>query len=183
MFVLGGDCKTLKPRLATPSGLKADEKVSGLSVLGFAKLTMPTFTWKVEGVLGQNLTDHLMLGGYAVESINATTSSETYMPTDVMSLWTEVSHGKEFEFACFAGYTKNLGADNDILGNMWARGSNIDVIYRIAPRIVWKAGSTRLATEIEYTAASYGSVESKGTVADAEFVGNLRLLLAAYYFF
>ena len=183
LFGFGGDWKTLAPSLQTGLGYKTEEVVNGFSVLGFAKLSLPGLTWKVEGVLGQNLTDHLMLGGYAVESVSVNTGAESYMPTDVLSVWTDVSHGKDIAFGCFAGYTKNKGASNNIAGSLWGRGTNIDVIYRIAPRVMWNSGSTRIATELEYTAASFGGLEAKGTVADAEFVGNLRLLVAAYYFF
>jgi hypothetical protein len=41
----------------------------------------------------------------------------------------------------------------------------------------------RFAGEVELTAASYGTPDLFGKVADARFVRNLRLLLAAYYFF
>jgi hypothetical protein len=184
VFGFGGDWKTLAPRLQSAAGYKSEETVSGFSVLGFAKLSLPSLTWKVEATLGQNLTDHLMLGGYAVESVASNTGIETYMPTDVLSVWTDVSSGKKVAFGCFAGYSKNMGASNDIMGSLWGRGTNIDVIYRVSPRIMWTSGKTRFATELEYTAASFGALEAKGTVADAdEFVGNLRLLVAAYYFF
>jgi len=180
---VGGDWKTLAPRLVTDAGYKTDEKVSGLSFLGYAKVSTPAVTWKVEGVLGENLTDQLMLGGYAVNSLTESTALETYMPTKVMSAWTDISTGKNVVFGCFAGYTKNLGAAQDIKGGFWGRGSNIDVIYRVAPRILWNSGKTRFSTEVEYTAASFGRTKNDVTVADAKFVGNLRLLLAAYYFF
>jgi len=183
LFGLGGDWKSLTPRLVTSAGYKSEEKVSGMSFIGFAKLTTPLFTWKAEGVLGQNLTDHLMLGGYAAETVAQDTGIETYIPTDVFSVWSELSCGKTFSYALFAGYTKNLGISKEIVGTPWGRGSNIDMIYRIAPRVMWNSGKTRLAAELEYTAASYGNMQPDLTVADGEFVGNFRLLLAAYYFF
>lgn len=191
LFGLGGDWKALAPRLATPKGYKSTELVTATSFMGFASFKLPKFTWKFEGVYGQNLTDHLMLGGYAVDSRDASTGVETYMPTGVFSAWTEISGGKKIELGCFLGYTQNLGAADEIkydiddsdIGSIWARGTNIDVIYRIAPRIIWNCEKTSFATEIEYTAASYGTTDIKGKVNDAEFVGNLRILLAAYYFF
>jgi hypothetical protein len=41
----------------------------------------------------------------------------------------------------------------------------------------------RFAGEVELTAASYGTTTALGDVADAAFVRNVRVLLAAYYFF
>lgn len=182
-FGFGGDWKTLAPRLVSEGGYKTENKVSSFSVIGFAKYTLPALTWKVEGVLGQNLTDQLMLGGYIVDSISQSTLIEKYTPTEVMSVWTDVSGGKKVALGCFAGFTKNNGAQKSIDGSAWGRGLNIDSIYRIAPRIMWNSGKTRLAAELEYTAAAYGSMQKDATVVDTETVGNLRLLLAAYYFF
>ncbi|MGZ5454861.1 MAG: hypothetical protein ACXWHJ_11585 [Candidatus Aminicenantales bacterium] len=41
----------------------------------------------------------------------------------------------------------------------------------------------RFAVEVELTAASYGTPDPFGRVLDPRFVRNIRLLLAAYYFF
>lgn len=180
---IGGDWKTLKPRLETVAGYKATNTVNSMAALAFANFKLPSFTWRVEGVYGQNLTDHLMLGGYGVESLAEGNGEETYVPTTVLSAWTDVESSGDLAFGLFAGVTQNLGAGKDLLGPMWMRGSDIDMIYRVAPRVMWNSGKTRFAVEGEYTAASYGSQSADATVTDAEFVGNFRLLLAAYYFF
>lgn len=182
IFGVGGDWKALMPRIKTAGGYSTSEKVNGLSLIAYSRFNLPNFTWKLQGVLGQNLTDQLMLGGYAVEKVDETTGEESYIPTNVYSVWTDFSTGKKVGLGCFAGYTKNTGTSEEVL-EFWSRGSNMDAIYRIAPRIIWNSGKTRFATEIEYTAASYGIPDAKGQVQNAEFVGNLRLLLAAYYFF
>jgi len=179
---VGGDWKALTPRLETTQGYKTTNTVSGMSVIGFAKFTFPSFLWKLEGVYGQNLTDHLMLGGYGVETVAELTGEENYIPTNVFSAWTDISTGDKVGLGLFAGVTKNLGASEDLLIS-WQRGANIDMVYRVSPRVTWDSAKTRLAAEVEYTAASYGTITSERTVEDAEFVANLRLLLAAYYFF
>ena len=178
----GVDWKTLKPRLETPLGYKSTTRVNSLSFIGYARINLPKITWKIEGVYGQNLTDHLMLGGYAVETVDAKTKEETYMPTKLYSLWTDISGGKKVGLGCFAGIQKNLGTDKQLL-DIWGRGTDIDMLYRISPRIMWNSGKTRFAVECEYTGASYGSMDEKGKVQDAEFVNNLRMLFGAYYFF
>lgn len=186
---VGGDWKNLAPRLETvsplsPDGIKSTNTVSSVAALAFARFNFPDFVWKVEGVYGQNMTDHLMLGGYGVESIEQDTGQETYLPTTIFSAWTDIETGKEIGFGLFAGITQNLGAANDLItSRYWARGENIDTIYRISPRVMWNSNKTRLAAEVEYTAASYGNRTSNAQVEDAEFVANIRLLLAAYYFF
>ncbi len=180
---LGGDWKMLKPRLETVAGYKATNTVSGVSALAFANFKLPSFTWRIEGVYGQNLTDHLMLGGYGVETLAAGSGEETYVPTTIMSAWTDIESSGSLAFGLFAGVTQNLGAGKDVDGPLWMRGNDIDMIYRVAPRVMWNSGKTQFAVEGEYTAASYGSQSTDATVTDADFVGNFRLLLAAYYFF
>ena len=177
----GVDWKSLLPRLQYFQN-KADDTVSGLSFIAFSKLSTSSVTWKTEVVYGENLTDMLMLGGYAAESTPNYQEKATYIPTRIYSAWTDISAGKTTELGLFAGYTHNRGADKDIFTS-WGNGLNIDTIYRVSPRVVWKSGTTHLAAELEYTAAAYGVMDSKGVVNDAEYVNNLRLLLAAYYFF
>jgi len=179
---VGLDWKALTPKLISDTGYKTTEMVSALSFLAYARFNLPNFTWKVEGVYGQNLADHLMLGGYGAESVAPETGIEGYMPTGVYSVWTDISSGDAIGFGLFAGYTGNLGA-SETLYSFYGRGSNIAAIYRLSPRVTWTSGKTQLAAEVEYTAASYGVPDSDYTVKDAEFVGNLRLLLAAYLFF
>jgi len=90
-FGLGGDWKLLKPRLITEKAYQTDETVSSFSFLAFAKLIAGRWTWKLEGISGQNMTDHLMLGGYAAGDIDGETGRETYRPTGVGSVWTDIS--------------------------------------------------------------------------------------------
>ena len=183
VYGIGADWKALTPRLVSTTDVyKQSETVEGLSLLGYARINLPGLVWKMEGVLGQNLTDHLMLGGYGVESMDTTTGVESYIPTQVFSVWTDLSTGSKTSLGLFAGFTQNLGASDDIFSK-YMRGPTIDAIFRVAPRIIWNSGTTRFATEVEYTAASYGSPQADATVKDGEFVGNLRILLAAYYFF
>lgn len=185
IFGAGIDYKKLKPRLATDKNIKTDEQISSVSALGYAKLDISPFILKFEGVYGSNLSDMLMLGGYAAEKIDPPTGVEKYIPIKCMSAWGEIIYGKELEFALFAGYTQNLGASNNLTGTYYSRGGNIDYIYRIAPRAQWNSGRMRLASEVEYTAAAYGFANNsnKGLVGRTKLIENLRILCAAYIFF
>ena len=184
-FVLGAgvNLKTLKPRLSTPLNYKTDETVNAVSFMGFAKVVKDDFTLKLEGVYGENLTDLLMIGGYAVESINATTEEEIYTPIRTLSAWTDLSYGSQLQFGLFAGYSKNLGSDNVITGSYYSRGSNIASLMRVSPRVMYTMGKTRFATEIEYTAADYGTPNNKGEVENTTNVANLRVVFSTYLFF
>jgi hypothetical protein len=157
-------------------------KINSLSFLGYARFNLPNLVWKMEGVYGENLTDHLMLGGYGFNVKPDAPAVSSLTPTKVFSAWTDLSTNGKTSLGCFAGYTKNLGASKD-LDATFMRGSNMEAIFRVSPRISWNSGSTRFSTEVEYTAASYGETQADATVEKAEFVGNLRILVAAYYFF
>jgi len=181
----GGGYKTLRPRLSTTKGYETDESISSMAAMAFANIDAAPFTIKLEGVWGGNLTDLVMLGGYAVTSVDTLRGIQEYTPMSCYSLWGEVVYGKELELAVFGGYTENLGADDIVRGAYYARGSNIHHVLRVAPRVAWTIGSMRLAAEVEYTAAAYGTVLSseKAKVENSTEVSNLRLLFAAYYFF
>ncbi|MCB0284300.1 MAG: hypothetical protein KDF60_17060 [Calditrichaeota bacterium] len=174
VFGGGVDYKMLRPSLAS------DETVSGISFIGYAKLVMEAITIKAEGIMGQNLTDLLMLGGYAMKD-----GSMQYVPTDVISFWGEIhTNGPDMQFGIFGGYTQNKGtSDNIAAGSEAARGTSIDNIIRVSPRVVWNSGKARFALETEYTVAAYGTPDSKLQVSNTENADNIRILFATYLFF
>lgn len=184
-FVAGAGVNfmSLTPRIVTVNGHATDEKVNGISAMAFAKIAADEFTIKAEGVYGENLNDLLMLGGYAVSSFDLTTAKEEYMPTKTLSAWVDISGGADVKFGLFAGYTKNLGTDDTVMGGIYARGATIESIFRVSPRIIYRMGNVQFAGEVEYTSAAYGLPNNKLEVEDTTSVSNLRLLCAAYLFF
>ncbi len=197
----GGEYKMLMPRTYTSitnvSGIKenfkTDELVGGFAVNAFVKYSSDNFIFKLYGIYGQNLTNMTMLGGYALKKYNPQTGFEEYTPTNLFSTWTEFIYGKKLQVGLFAGYTKNMGtADNVFNGFLpvglslaFTRGYRIDNIIRISPRLIWNTGKVRLAAELEYTAAAYGTpdITDKLKVKDKKVYANIRPLLAAYLFF
>lgn len=175
----------IAPRLTTETGVKTEEVADGLAGLLFAKVRTPALTIKAEGVYGGNLHHLTMLGGYGVQgAADPAKKTWDYAALKTLALWAEIhTNGTRWQAGLFAGYSKNLGASQDIKGPVYSRGSTIARLVRISPRLVFSAGKLRLAAESEWTAASYGTPDSRGTVKDAKNVGNLRILLATYYFF
>jgi hypothetical protein len=182
---VGADFMKLSPRIVTAAGYETEESVMGLAAMAFFKQKWAKWTWKAEAVWGQNLHHLTMLGGYAVRGVvDEARLDWNYTPIDTLSYWTEVqTNGAPWQTGLFAGYSKNLGSSHAISGANYARGFNIDELYRVSPRLVYNVGKMRFAGEAELTAASYGTPDAFGKVRDARFVRNLRLLLAAYYFF
>ena len=95
-----------------------------------------------------------------------------------------LTNGKKIQVGIFGGYSKNLGANEDIIGPIYGLGTSIESMYRVSPRISFKYNQLKFALEGEYTVANFGSsVDSKGVPIDITAAGNFRMLFAAYYFF
>ena len=196
MIGIGMEYKQLVPRLNSQSDINlkddkdtiyyaADDKVKSSAISVYSKLRLKSVTFKAYAIYGSNLFDHVMLGGYAVTSVIQTPQLRyEYAPVKIFSFWTEISTNGKIQAAIFAGYTRNLGTVDDNTGTFYSRGSNINSVYRVAPRLIMNFGKFRIAPELEFTAAQYGKAGSTGLVdSNLISVSNLRLLLAFYYFF
>jgi len=184
----GIDFMKLVPRLSTSTGYETGASVKSLAGMAYVMRKWRKWTLKAEAICGGNLHHLMMLGGYAVRADSVVEGDAVqdwaYTPTRVLSLWSEaMTNGKRWQTGVFAGYAKNLGARHELDDLNYARGYNIDVLYRVSPRLLLNVGKMRFAAEVELTAASYGTPDVFGKVRDAEFVENVRVLLAAYYFF
>ncbi|MDP2301670.1 MAG: hypothetical protein Q8N03_04505 [Ignavibacteria bacterium] len=182
LFGISGDMKTLRPKLVSEAKYLSNEKITSFAGMVYGKYFKDEFSIKMEGVYGSNLYDLTLLGGYASYEKDVITKIEKYTNVNVFSAWTDIAYGKSTEFGLFAGYTKNLGSEKAILTN-FSRGTNIAYVYRISPRVIFNIGKFRLAGEVEYTVAGYGTADSNGKVTNTEEVANLRLLTAFYLFF
>lgn len=189
-----GEIKNIKPSLGSTTGSvengdlqswKNDETLTSWALMGYFKLDLNPITIKAQTTYGSNLTDVLMLGGYAAKSLNPMTNEASYTGIKVIGSWADISYKKNnFELALLAGYTKNLGADDKVqAGMIYSRGSNIGEIYRIAPRISKRIKNLKYELEAEYTAAAYGTTTEKAKVVDTHWVGNTRITVGLYYFF
>jgi hypothetical protein len=173
--------------------VKADEKVSGKSFYLFFKAESPRQSFKSQFVFGENLHDVLMLGGYAVKNWELLSYPEElwkYTPTRTVSYWFSYNYRiGDFDPGIFAGYTKNMGAKDEIETVMFdvhyfGRGYNIDYVYRISPRLFYTQRNLKFGTEVEHTAVAYGDeFDKKLEVLNTKKVSNTRVLFTATYFF
>jgi hypothetical protein len=181
---IGVDYKKITPRLMTDSIIEANESLDAFAAVAFLKLKLKKINVKFSGMWGQNLYEHTMMGGFAVQKIDTLTDHRMYTNYDQLAAWGEVSTtGEKFQAGLFAGYAKNLGSVHNIWGAKYARGNNIAYAYRIAPRLTWKSGNVSIASELEYTVAAYGTENTLGDVTNTKEFANFRVLLAAIYNF
>lgn len=184
----GIDYKLIQPRLSAdfpPFGeYKTDEKVSSFAVTAFTKLDFRYVLLKGQAIWGQNLTEFIMIGGYAEKDIDTAAHTIIYTPSSQLSLWMDAStKGKRIKVGMLAGYAANLGYNGPVEGAYYGLGQDIGYLWRMSPRVEWYSGKIMLGLELEYTAAAYGQSNKNGIVEDAKTFGNLRILAAAFYFF
>ncbi|MDX9790719.1 MAG: hypothetical protein WC313_08035 [Candidatus Kapaibacterium sp.] len=183
LFAANALYNEIMPRLTSQTGHIDRTTVGAYSANILARYKSGDFFITASTFVGQNTHNFLMTGGYAVKSTDSVTGKWDYSPINISSSWIDLQYGNEFTIGLFGGFQKNLGSETELTGPYFARGNDIDYIYRMSPRISYKTGKTQIAAEFEYTAAAYGTNDSFGRVNDANEVGNLRILLAAFIYF
>jgi hypothetical protein len=180
---LGGDYKVLRPRLVTPAGFRTGETIGSYAAVAYWRYRQDKLTLRSKTIYGQNLTEHLMLGGYAVRTVDPTTMAETYTPTNHLFAWGSVNYGERVRGGLFAGFARNFGTSHENTGTYFSRGADVGHAYRLSPSISVISGPVQVSTEIERTVAAYGMPDRRGRVRDAQPIGNTRLLVTLFYFF
>ena len=190
-FTLGATAgyKFLKPLTVNSLGAKTDELLSSYQMNAWMTLKSDKIVWNLQTIYGQNMYNFVMIGGYGVKNVKANGDYE-YTNVKTSSIWSDVhTITGNVHYGLFAGYTKNLGADDDLATNadglvgLYSRGSNIDYIYQFGPRVNFYSGNLMIGTQILYTSAAYGTTQVNGKVADSEEVGSTRLSVHFKYSF
>ncbi len=148
-------------------------------------MTTAPVTFKLMGYYGQNFYNYVMLGGYAESSVpDPITGEVEYTNYKTSAFWTEINtNGKTIQYGLFAGITNNLGTEDEIMGSVYARGTDIDYVYRISPRVSWLANKVKVTVEALYTTAAYGTADNFGVIEESEDISSLRILLSCMYKF
>ena len=183
LFGVSGEYKKIRPRTSSELNYYTDETVAGYAAMAFTKIQLGAFKFLAETVYGSNLTDYTMLGGYAVSSTDPVTKIQKYEALKTFSVWTDLNYASFFTYGLFIGYTKNLGSENTIENTYFSRGSNINNIYRVAPRVSYKQNDILVCLEYEFTSAAYGVPDNKGIVQNTTNYNNSRIYTSVYYFF
>ena len=175
------DFKQLRPSLAD------DGKVTGVSLQAFGKADLGSAAIEVEAILGQNLFDHLMLGGFTVAAEGSEPGKTEFTTMNNLTFWGEVyATSGNVQPGIFFGYSQNQGASDDVAAvTPSARGTNIKDLLRVSPRVVFKSGKAQIAGEVEYTKAGYvdtsveDAFDDKGKPGNSDLsTSNIRFLLS-----
>lgn len=182
--------KRIVPEISTSEGYKTDASVAGVTYMGYASARLLPVTIKAQYIIGQNVTDMLMIGGYGISRVtDPARGIVEYAPVRTGSFWLDVhTNGKAFQIGMFLGRSENLGTSKNLAAGTSTTGLGTDIreLYRISPRVVFNSGKARFAFECEYTSAGFGTVDVsenvKGIPVNINDIGNLRLLLGVYLF-
>ena len=181
----GVDYKKLRPELRTSANAETYSTIESLSAFATLKIQSKPLNISIMGIYAQNASDLVMIGGYGVSRITDNDNQfKTYTNLNTGNLWVDMtSNGKRLAAGLFMGFSKNLGADDEIVGAVYGRGNDIDHIFRVSPRVIVTEGRLSFAAEVERTTAAYGIMQASGKVTGAEAVTNLRILLSTIYRF
>ena len=181
----GADYKRLRPELKTVTNYETDASFGSFTFFTTIKLKTKPVTISMMGNYAQNSFDLLMIGGYAVsDTTSLPRRAREYTNINTGSAWLDITtNGSKVTAGLFTGFSKNLGASEEIKGNVYCRGSNIDHLFRVSPRIIFTSGKLSFGAELESTTAAYGEMQTSGKVTDTENVTNVRILLSSVYRF
>ncbi|MCQ4034903.1 hypothetical protein [Kaistella montana] len=181
----GAEYQSLKPVIES-GGLVSDEKVNSEMFFGYFKYANEKVIAKLYGITGGNLHHLVMIGGFAgYENPNGI---ESYKPTKTSAFWVDLaSANPKIAPGVFFGYTKNSGVDAGFK-NLYVRGASgtriLDQVWRASARVDFKQNKFNISPEIEYTAATWGDMDSEATAANnLKDVGNLRAMVRVMYSF
>lgn len=179
--------KTLKPSLVNAQGDVTDATLSSIQSNAWMRYQNERFALSVQGIYGQNMNNFVMLGGYGISDINSE-GDVTYTNINTGSLWADFYTKKgDWRVGCYAGYTKTMGSTENILkgniDNIFSRGSNIDYVYQLAPRLEYYVDNCIFGVEVIQTGAAYGTWQEDCTVKDAELIHNTRIQFHVRYRF
>ncbi|MDR1699115.1 MAG: hypothetical protein LBR75_04765 [Prevotellaceae bacterium] len=194
----GAEYKQIEPRTTATINIDnvaqtvaVDEKLPSAAVNAYVQYSHNLLTLKAKGTFGQNLSDMQMLGGYAVTDENAR-GERSYKPFNVVSTWLSADYkfGENSPFALniFGGYSKNLGTDHaikgDVYGNVMFNNQMLSETWRGSTNLSYTLTHWRLALEYDFNRAYYGKLKTEnGKAENAEGINGNRVLAVLQFFF
>ncbi|MDD3078265.1 MAG: hypothetical protein PHH37_04055 [Paludibacter sp.] len=183
---LGFDTKTLKIN---------HQYHSSASLSVYSQYHKNKFLLKGKALWGQNMSDHIMLGGYGISGTDAVYNEDTYTNFDALTGWLNAVYGKELQIGLFAGLSQNLGTNKNLKadsnGAFTAYGYGFyqntqeiaDQFFRVSPSITYNIKNLSISADYELTSAVYGTIKADGRVADTYRVNNHRAVATITYNF
>lgn len=189
-IAISGNVKRIRPRLSI-NDQRTTASLTSYSGSVWARITTDKFALRSQAVYSQNGRILQMMSGYAVECKDPD-GLEKYTNIDAAAWWVDLqyNYSDRFEPGLFVGYTKNVGAssgkvflDNDGLPIFYGFDSRLDYVGRVSARVLYQFKNLQIGTEIEYTRAGFGPMQSDGKVNKENEAENIRALISFIYLF
>lgn len=188
---IGGEYKSMMPNRYYMDGLVKRVNTNVLrtpAAMIYGSWTSGKVAINAKGILGQNLTDLNIIGGYAI------TPTNNYIAYNTLTSYVDFNYGIKHQIGLFAGFTKNLGPSQDLPAGSNFYGFGVDKantpsermvsdIYRITPTYSYNYKNWKLGVELEYTNASWGTRTATGAILPTERVANSRIYAILAYTF
>jgi len=187
---IGGDLKTINPVFK--------QHITSVSAVAYTQYVKPGFQLKAKAVWGENLSDHLMLGGYGVSKLSSdSTTAIGFTNYNTLSSWLNAIYGTKLQVAILLGISQNLGTNKELVTNksnkFTAYGCGfdttttsqlqIDRLIRISPSVSYNLPNMKFGVEYDLTSAVYGTLQSNGRVIKPYNINNHRVLASVCYIF
>lgn len=191
---IAGQFNAIKPidvTEGTAGKFKSDELNTSYAVMTYIGYRKDKWFFLLKEMVGQNLTNMTMIGGYGVTSVDERTGGMTYANYTTANTLVNVVYGTEFQVGIFAGITNNFGTSEELYNN---EGSAITKglmptmkqTYRVAPYFAYNYKNLRFVAEYEIDSADYGTGNfdfSDGLYDDTVNATNHRILMMLTYNF
>ncbi len=189
---LGFAYKSIVPRTSSTIDTmvyKVDESISGITAIAYTKITINNLSFKAQARYGENITDVLSPGGFAVKDVDSVSGKQSYTPLCNITFWSELSLKiNKFDIGIFGGYFKSMGTKAPVSNpesiSVYGLAPTIESLLRISPRGYYTYNKIKCGFELEYTQASYGNrFDENYMPASTIPVSNIRFLTSMYYYF
>jgi len=189
---IGLDYKCILPERYVPDGNAVtvinNQRLHTPTVTAYGLYKTPEILVQAKALLGQNLVDHALIGGYAI------TPTHDYIPYNTLSSYVNVVAGKVHQVGMLAGYSSILGPASDLpVGSLFyglgAESANTvsekmaNSIYRLSPSYSYNVGNWKVGVELEMTAADWAIRQADGSLNTYETTNNYRVYGIAMYKF
>ena len=191
---IAGQFNAIKPidvTEGTDGKFQSDELNTSYAVMSYAGYKKDKWFFLVKELVGQNLSNMLMIGGYGVKSYDDRTGGMTYTNYTTSTTLVNVVYGTQKQLGLFAGLSTNFGT-KDALYNFDGAAKTKGLMptmkqaWRIAPYYAYNYKNLRFVAEYEIDSADYGTGTfdfSDGLYDDTVNAINHRILLMLTYNF
>lgn len=182
----GADMINIQPRTeSTMNGetYRVEELLSAVSAEAHMRYKSKKWYVAAKTIYASALDYATMLGGYGVTDIDSTTGAQSYAPIHNSSTWFNISYGDKWIPSLFVGYTKNLGANQEIVGDIYGSGTDIDQLVGCQVGLKYRRPHWSCSIEYSSTGAWYGDINSMGRVENTHSVFNNRIVSEVSFLF